>query len=259
MQLSLLPDWLTHGAPGLPSSSASVAVVATGAGNGPADVPLAGVERALSLPDRLFHLGLAHGTRVTITRNRSVLISWRARTGLRLHAGYVAAPDEVLAAIVRFLARRVPRAERTDARRVFMSFPVEQHVPSRPERPRAMHAVAPEDAPLIDRLAAAFAVFNARHFAGALPAIPIRLSHRMRSRLGELRASHSGAAVEISISRRHARRDGWDAVLDTLLHEMVHQWQVESGHPLDHGREFRRKAREVGIAPRAVADLTIER
>jgi hypothetical protein len=40
-------------------------------------------------------------------------------------------------------------------------------------------------------------------------------------------------------------------VLHTLLHEMVHQWQAETGHAVDHGRSFRAKAREVGIAPGA--------
>ena len=29
---------------------------------------------------------------------------------------------------------------------------------------------------------------------------------------------------------------------------MVHQWQDETGRPIDHGRAFRAKAREVGIA-----------
>jgi hypothetical protein len=140
-----------------------------------------------------------------------------------------------------------------------MSFPEEQHVPSRPERPRAPRALPPEDRPLIDRLEALRAEFNARYFEGALPTIPVRLSYRMRSRLGELRSSRSGTAVEITISRRHIRRDGWNAVSDTLLHEMVHQWQAENGHPLDHGREFRRKAKAVGISPRAVADLSSPR
>ena len=85
--------------------------------------------------------------------------------------------------------------------------------------------------------------------------IPVRVSDRMRSRLGELRAARAGSLPVIVISGRHIRRHGWDAVSDTLLHEMVHQWQAQQGHPLDHGREFRRKAREVGIVPRAVADL----
>jgi hypothetical protein len=40
-------------------------------------------------------------------------------------------------------------------------------------------------------------------------------------------------------------------VLHTLLHEMVHQWQDEAGHPIDHGGTFRKKAREVGITASA--------
>ena len=147
----------------------------------------------------------------------------------------------------------------TSGRRIFMQFPVGQHVASRPGRARALRPVSADDQPLIDRLSHGHHVLNARHFGGALAAIPIRVSDRMRSRLGELRAApsrgFSRGPMLIVISHRHIRRHGWDAVLDTLLHEMVHQWQAEQGHPLDHGREFRRKALEVGIVPRAVADL----
>jgi lambda repressor-like predicted transcriptional regulator len=32
---------------------------------------------------------------------------------------------------------------------------------------------------------------------------------------------------------------------------MVHQWQDEAGHAIDHGATFRQKAREVGITPSA--------
>ena len=32
---------------------------------------------------------------------------------------------------------------------------------------------------------------------------------------------------------------------------MVHQWQDETGHPIDHGADVPAKAREVGIAPYA--------
>ena len=208
-----------------------------------------------SISSRLYGLGLTPGTRVTLTRNRTVLISWRQNSGLRLHAGYAAAPDDVLRAIVRFVTRRVPRTQRTAARRIFMAFPIELHAPSRSERPRPPRPIDPADQPLIDRLTHLHELLNARHFASTLGTIPIRISDRMRSRLGELRASRAGAPTEIALSRRHLRRDGWNAACDTLLHEMVHQWQAENGHPLDHGREFRRKAKEVGITPRAVADL----
>jgi hypothetical protein len=75
----------------------------------------------------------------------------------------------------------------------------------------------------------------------------------MRTRLGDLRMDpKTGAALSIGLSRRHLRRDGWERVCDTLLHEMVHQWQAETGRPVDHGAEFRRKAKEVGIDGRAV-------
>jgi hypothetical protein len=37
---------------------------------------------------------------------------------------------------------------------------------------------------------------------------------------------------------------------------MVHQWQDESGHIIDHGPKFRAKAREVGVAPCARRTLT---
>ena len=205
-----------------------------------------------ALPDRLFRLGLPPGTDVTLTRNRTVLVSHHARFGLRLHAGYAWAPDEVLTAIVRFLRPRLPRAERLVARRKFLSFPVDRHVPSR-GRPRRPRTVPPGHVTMVDRLLRLHEILNARHFGGLLATIPITISDKMRSRLGEFRADHDGLGVEITLSARHVRRDGWPAASETLLHEMVHQWQCESGHPLDHGTTFRAKAREVGISPNAQA------
>jgi hypothetical protein len=55
------------------------------------------------------------------------------------------------------------------------------------------------------------------------------------------------------ISRRHLRRDGWARAERTLLHEMVHQWQDENRLAIDHGAAFRRKARDLGLEPRATA------
>ena len=73
----------------------------------------------------------------------------------------------------------------------------------------------------------------------------------MRTRLGQLSVNLKTSEVnEIAISRAHLR-NGWAEVEKTVLHEMVHQWQVESHLPLDHGPGFRQKAREVRIAPRA--------
>jgi hypothetical protein len=53
------------------------------------------------------------------------------------------------------------------------------------------------------------------------------------------------------LSHRHIARDEWQEVHDTLLHEMIHQWQAEQGLKVDHGATFRAKARELGVEPRA--------
>lgn len=203
-----------------------------------------------ALPERFYRLGLARDTPVVLTRNRTVLVSFHPGKGLRVHAGYAWAPDEVLVAIIRFLAPRVPRAERLAARRRFLAFRVDRHAPS---SPRPSRPVRDEYLPLVERLERLHQILNERHFGGALGSIPVRLSDRMQTRLGEFRADHDGRAVEITLSRRHLRRDGWTAAAETLLHEMVHQWQCETGLPLDHGPAFRRKAREVGIHAAATA------
>ena len=75
----------------------------------------------------------------------------------------------------------------------------------------------------------------------------------MKSRLGHYYAGgdvrgRSPSAGGICVATAGTR-------FPTLLHEMVHQWQDETGKPLDHGRGFRAKARAVGIeaaAKRAV-------
>ena len=170
---------------------------------------------------------------------------------LRLHAGYTHAPDPVLRAIVRFLTPFTRRAARAAAQREFLAFPVDQYIASRPRRPREYRA-APGDAPLIARLAEAHGRLNAMHFEGALGAVPFRISGRMRRRLGEVSLHReTGAIEEMAFNRSHLRHDPWSDVEQTLLHEMVHQWQAENGLAVDHRAAFRRKAREVGIVPRA--------
>jgi hypothetical protein len=179
------------------------------------------------------------------------MVSLGTRRVLRLHQGYTYAPDAVLVAIVHFLDPRLPRALRRIAEREFLAFPAEQHAPAPPgtghrERPR------PGDLLLLHRLGQARDRFNAQHFGGQLSLVPIRLSGRMRTRLGELSVDlRTGMPIEIAISRRHIARHPWEEVEHTLLHEMVHQWQAETGLPVDHGPGFRRKAAEVGVLPGA--------
>jgi hypothetical protein len=104
----------------------------------------------------------------------------------------------------------------------------------------------------VERLTEAYNRYNAELFGNSLSPVEIRVSRRMKNRLGHyMLATSTGLPPEIAISRRHIRRDSWDEVLHTLIHEMVHQWQDENGLPVDHGRHFRKKALEVGIRPRA--------
>lgn len=204
---------------------------------------------ASALSDRLRALGVT-ATRILLHSNRTVMLSL-SRGVLRVHRGYAYAPDRVLQAIARFLDPRAPRAVRRAAEREFLAFPVDAHVAMAPPR-RRVELERPGDAKVLERLKAHHAQLNREHFGGVLQPIRIRLSAQMRTRLGELVLERrTGRAVEIRIGRRHLRRDGWTEVAHTLLHEMVHQWQAETGRPVDHGAEFRRKAQEVGIVPRA--------
>lgn len=196
------------------------------------------------LLDVLRAYGLKRIETCRLTRNHSVMVSYRG-SELRVHEGYLAAPAHVHHAIVRLVEGR-SRAERSVAQRTILSFAVPRNGDGRP-RPLRREVTRPVDEPLAERLAEWHARYNAEHFGGALRRVPVRVSRRMRSRLGHYIAAANGDAPEIAISWRHIRRHGWGEALSTLLHEMVHQWQDENGHPIDHGPMFRAKARSVGI------------
>jgi hypothetical protein len=170
---------------------------------------------------------------------------------LRVHQGYLGAPPAVHAAIVAFVTART-RSARRAAQQVILAHPV-----ARAPRRRRAERTHPADEALARQLAEWHARLNAEHFGGALRPVPVRVSRRLQSRRGHYTAAtagddtHGGHPAEIVIGQRHVKRHGWEEALHTLLHEMVHQWQDEAGHPIDHGRTFRRKAREVGITAAA--------
>lgn len=204
------------------------------------------------LAARLRALGLHDVSRIKTHQNRTVMVSLTAKGELRVHRGYAVAPDRVLHAIVRFVAPRTRRADRLAAERVLLSWPISSEG-SAPRSPRATDQVRPGEEPMVAKLEVRWRELNAKHFDGALAPIPINLSSRMRRRLGELVYDRTTLKpVRIVISRRLLKRHPWREVEDTLLHEMVHQWQAETGARVDHGAGFRKKALEVGIVPRAV-------
>ena len=216
--------------------------VSVAGGSGPA-----GVNELLG--HRLAQLGLRDVDRILTHTNRTVMISL-ARRVLRLHRGYASAPDRVLRAIVRFLDPRLPRAARRGAEREFLG------LSRRAVRAPAAAAVRRErPGPATSSGSSAWSALherlNAAHFGGALGTIPIRLSGRMRTRLGELAVDlRTGRPLEIAISRRHLLRHPWPEVEHTMLHEMVHQWQAETGLAVDHGRRSGRRRSRWGSSRR---------
>jgi SprT-like family len=194
-------------------------------------------------------LGLSRIERCRLTRNRHVMVSFSGGA-LRVHEGYLNAPAEVLRAIVVFVEGRT-RAERRAAQRLIVTHPIVATSPGM-RRPRTR----PEDRSMLGEMARWHQRYNAEHFHGRLKPVSLRVSRRMRSRLGHYTCEAHGEPAEIALSWRHIRRDGWEEARHTLLHEMVHQWQDETGHTIDHGPEFRAKAREVGVAPCARRTLS---
>lgn len=201
---------------------------------------------AAELLARLDAMGLRGVRSLSLTRNRSVMVSV-SDGALRVHRVFLDAPEQVHRAIVRFLVSP-RRAERLAARRVLVSVPLgddEQPAPRAPERTH------PDDEKAAGMLAEWHGRYNRERFGGTLRRVEVRVSRRMRARLGHYAPAQHGRAAEIAVSRRHLRRHGVAEALVTLLHEMVHQWQDEQGHPLGHDRRFREKARAVGIAGKA--------
>jgi hypothetical protein len=201
---------------------------------------------------RMRAFGLPAQLAVTLHQNRRVMVSVDRRGALRVHRGYAFASDEVVAALVSWARPRVRRVDRRAAARTFLQFPVHQYVAAPPPRRRVIEPIGPLDEARLARLRSLHEILDARWFEGKLGPIRIGLSRRMRRKLGHYGPRSQGEPA-IVISLRHLRRDGWARAAETLLHEMVHQWQDQNGFPVDHGRVFRRKARAVGIEPVAVA------
>ena len=211
--------------------------------------------------ERLRALGLDRVDTLQLTRNRRTMVSIRGRT-LRMHRAYADAPEAVHQAVVDFVmvrggGRGTTRGRMRGGARATLHAAARREIvawaagiPSDHRPPRAQHT-HPDDAKLAAQVVEWHKTFNAQRFAGALTLPSIRISRRMKARLGHYAPGRTGAQPEIAISWRHLRRNGMADAAQTILHEMVHQWQDENGLPLDHGLAFRKKAREVGVVPRA--------
>ena len=199
---------------------------------------------------RLKQQGLRGVHELKLTNNRRTMVSIASRT-LRVQEGFLNAPSTVHQAIADFvMARRGPA--KLSAQRQIVAHAATIELAPRGRRVERTH---PDDAALATRIAEWHQKYNDEKFNGELSTIPIRVSRRMKSRLGHYTPKRAGVTPEIAISRGHFRRHGLEETLHTLLHEMVHQWQDERGLVVDHGPLFRRKARAVGALPAATRAL----
>ena len=205
--------------------------------------------RTAVLFSRLQELGLRGVEALALMRTRTVMVSLTGRT-LRVHEGYADAPEPVLRAIVTFAMART-KAVRSVAKDAILAHDVERAPAVRRAEP-----AKPGDIAIIAQLREAHRGLNEQWFSGSLTPLPIRLSGRMATRLGHFDPGSRFTPSEIVMSRTHIVKHGWREAMQTLLHEMVHQWQRETGEPLDHGSGFRAKCREVGIAAAAKREVT---
>ena len=248
--VDIAPAGFVPPVPPVPAVSAVPAVLLSDVSTAPKSRGRAAVRaRTGVMFSRLQELGLRGIDTLVLMRTRTVMVSLIGQT-LRVHEGYADAPEQVLRAIVTFATAR-HRATRSAARDAILAHDVE-----RSPAARRLEPARPGDLALIASLMLAHKEMNARHFGDTLSEIPIRLSGRMATRLGHFDPGSRLTPSEIVMSRRHVARHGWKEAMHTLLHEMVHQWQHETGQPVDHLGGFRRKCREVGITPAARRDVT---
>ena len=205
--------------------------------------------RTAVLFSRLQEFGLRGVEALLLVRTRTVMVSLTGRS-LRVHEGYADAPEPVLRAVVAFAMART-KAARSVAKDAILAHDVERAPAVRRAEP-----AKPGDIAIIAQLCEAHRSLNQQWFGASLTLLPIRLSGRMATRLGHFDPGSRLTPSEIVMSRMHIVKHGWREAMQTLLHEMVHQWQHETGEPLDHGPGFRAKCREVGITAAAKRQVT---
>lgn len=103
----------------------------------------------------------------------------------------------------------------------------------------------------------AFDWFNKHLFGNKLRPCIITLQKSRRSRgyfsakIFESKLEEGSRRDEIALNPEHFGRTDKD-ILSTLMHEQVHQWQEQEGHPSRgryHNKEWAAKMEEVGLMP----------
>jgi predicted SprT family Zn-dependent metalloprotease len=96
--------------------------------------------------------------------------------------------------------------------------------------------------PDLSELQLLFARLNYEFFGGEIPAHRIAYNGRFVNLAG--RITYKPPLIELS--RRHFE-DNFEALRQTLLHEMIHAWLFARGQRPNHGAAFKKKMRELGL------------
>jgi hypothetical protein len=186
---------------------------------------------------------------------------------LNLHRAYAEAPPSVIlafAALVRGAGRRSGEY-RMARKRVAAWEGMRDHFARVHEKSEcSVRRPGPCCATPLQRvyLRRLYRYMNATRFSGRLPStIPIRLSNRFTSRLGQMVAGSVGArrvVVEIALHVDLMLPANDPGRLDTLLHEMAHVANYIFDGEVGHGRRWREWARSAGCRERATCTAPIE-
>ena len=204
-------------------------------------------------------------------RGRIISLSKDGRT-LHVHVCFQDADEELLNAIVTFLkAGRRSYAYRESIRvmRDYFDAHGQKYATVTPEEEDHRLRRDMERLPCVGTadqrafIREAFARYNAGLFNSRLPAVKLRFSDRMRSRLGHIRyhTTSSGERIVLELALNiHLMLPGNEAILlDTLLHEMTHMEAWLSHAERAHGRDWKAIAKRVGCEATACSTQVIRR
>lgn len=210
--------------------------------------------------------------RVRYRANRTVLLSV-SRDGrtLNSHACFRRAPAGIARAIAAVLTERSDTRRRRAAMRTLKEWEGTRRglEAARRHKPKRRRRVDGDETRPLRQL---FDRLNREQFRGALPEIPLRVSHRMTRSLGTIRYREDGAGsggngdgpatgrwtvLEIAISADLLAPANRTLLEDTMLHEMAHAEAWLTRAHKGHGAAWKRIARRVGCRPAAVNDVRV--
>jgi hypothetical protein len=222
----------------------------------------------------LVRRGCRSVTCVRFKKNRGRIISLSRDGGtLHIHACFQEASDEALRAVVTFLnagRRSYAYRESIKAMREFFDAHAPKYVTISGEEEDTRLTRGVQKLPCVGTAAQraflreAYGRYNASRFNNRLPAsVTMRLSNRMKSRLGHVRyhTTTTGERVVLELALNiHLLLPTNEAVLmDTLLHEMTHIEAWLDHGERGHGRKWKDIATRVGCEATACSTQPIRR